>query len=665
MSEKTDGVVQASRTARRVVQLAFAATLALVALLLGERAWFIRDYDAGSKRVQSAQHAADQILLQDERLTMSALMAASTSDLAWIERYDIAIPEMDSAIAQARSLADAQASQEFDRETTAANDHLVVLERRAFDHVRRGELPQAQSTLASDDYALHKKILSDGTDRFMGRLQDSVQAAVLEAKQRSWLAVAVLLAMACLAFAALWRRLNQHLARSEDSFHATQAEVTRLALYDTLTGLPNRRYLKMQLDGAIARAQRERSNGFAVLVLDLDGFKPVNDRYGHPAGDAVLVEVGRRLARHVRKDETVARLGGDEFVLVIEQLDDADTPLRTAQRLVAAIAEPITLADATVQVGTSVGIAVYPADGEDGDALIRRADMALYRAKDAGRGQCRYFQESMDKEVHDRAQLEIDLRRAITLGQIVPYFQPLVDLATQRLTGFEVLSRWIHPERGLVSPVEFIPVAEDAGLIDALTLAVMRQALRDAQAWDSSLTIAVNIAPQQLKDESLGATLEAVLRECQFPPERLEIEITENALIGDLGLARRVLRDLKSRGIRVALDDFGTGYSSLSHLSELPFDKIKIDRSFIQSMDERPQSATIVNAVIALGRSLQLATTAEGIETEAHAQALSRLGCGSGQGFLYARPMPASEVPMLMQRMAAAEADLRPALEMA
>jgi predicted signal transduction protein with EAL and GGDEF domain len=304
-------------------------------------------------------------------------------------------------------------------------------------------------------------------------------------------------------------------------------------------------------------------------------------------------------------------------------------------------------------VGASVGIAVFPADGDDGDSLIRRADVALYRAKEAGRGQCRYFQQSMDREVHERAQLETDLRRAIASGQIVPFFQPLVDLKTQRLTGLEVLSRWQHPERGLINPAAFIPVAEDTGQIQALTLAVLRQALGAARDWDPTLTIAVNIAPQQLKDATLGDTLEAVLREQDFPPQRLEIEITENALIGDLALARSVLHDLKARGMRVALDDFGTGYSSLSHLSELPFDKIKIDRSFVQSMNERPHSASIVNAVIALGHSLQLATTAEGIETEAHAQALRRLGCGSGQGFLYAKPLPADEVPLLLQRLAA------------
>jgi diguanylate cyclase (GGDEF)-like protein len=652
MSETTDGVVQASRTARRVVFAAFAATLVLVAVLLVERSRFIERFDAGSHRVQAAQHAADRILLLDEQLTMSALMAAASGDASWIERYEAAIPQMDAAIASARQLAGPTLSAALDADTSAANDRLVVLERRSFELVREGQRAQALALLQGNDYAQDKAVLAAGTDRFTAQLQAGVTQAVDGAKRRSQISVAALVLCAAALFAVLWARLNQRLARSEATFRATQAEVTRLALYDTLTGLANRRYLKMQLDQAIARAQRT-GGGFAVLMLDLDGFKPVNDRYGHPAGDHVLVEIGRRLAERVRKGETVARLGGDEFVVVLEQLDDADTPLRAAQRLIGGIAETIALPDAAVQVGASVGIAVFPADGDDGDSLIRRADVALYRAKEAGRGQCRYFQQSMDREVHERAQLETDLRRAIASGQIVPFFQPLVDLKTQRLTGLEVLSRWQHPERGLINPAAFIPVAEDTGQIQALTLAVLRQALGAARDWDPTLTIAVNIAPQQLKDATLGDTLEAVLREQDFPPQRLEIEITENALIGDLALARSVLHDLKARGMRVALDDFGTGYSSLSHLSELPFDKIKIDRSFVQSMNERPHSASIVNAVIALGHSLQLATTAEGIETEAHAQALRRLGCGSGQGFLYAKPLPADEVPLLLQRLAA------------
>jgi diguanylate cyclase (GGDEF)-like protein len=436
--------------------------------------------------------------------------------------------------------------------------------------------------------------------------------------------------------------------------------VTRLALHDALTGLANRRYLRLLMDAAIGRAQRDGGR-FALLVMDLDGFKPINDRYGHPAGDEVLVTVAERMVRLVRPGDVVARLGGDEFVVMLEAqrgerdagtaVADEETPLRMAQRLVAAISRPVTLAPADVAVSASVGIALYPDDADSADDLLRRADVALYRAKDECRGDVCFFQPSMDEAVRERDALKMDLRIAIERGQIEPYFQPLINLSTGGLNGFEVLARWRHPTRGAIPPAEFVKVAEDSGQIDALTVCVMRQALKAALGWDNHLTIAINIAPQQLKNESLVERLLTVLHDTGFPAERFEIEITENALIGDLDLARRIVVALKARGIRVALDDFGTGYSSLAHLSELPFDKIKIDRSFIHTLRNKHESATIVHAIIGLGKSLNLPTAAEGIESAADADLLIELGCHVGQGFHYSRPLPASEVQALIASM--------------
>jgi diguanylate cyclase (GGDEF)-like protein len=393
--------------------------------------------------------------------------------------------------------------------------------------------------------------------------------------------------------------------------------------------------------------QREQTS-LAVLMIDLDGFKPINDRLGHAAGDGVLMEVSRRLNSLVRKGEAVARLGGDEFVVVLNPGAAGDAPIRVAQRLIASLSEVMALPQGDVAVSASVGVALYPTDGSSAEALIRRADVALYRAKNEARGDVCFFQQSMDDDVREREALESELRSAIAQDRIDPYFQPLVDLASGRLTGFEVLARWPHPARGLIPPSTFVQIAEDSGQIDALMVGVMRKALFAAVAWDTSLTIAVNIAPQQLKNDSLIQRLLTVLREAEFPPERFEIEITENSLLGDLDVLRRIVQGLKAHGIRVALDDFGTGYSSLSHLSELPFDKLKIDRSFIRTMRARPESATIVNAIIGLGRSLNLPTTAEGIESELEAGLLARLGCNLGQGFLYSRPVPAEEVPQLI-----------------
>jgi predicted signal transduction protein with EAL and GGDEF domain len=661
-----DGVGQATRTARRVVLWSFVAAAALAMVLTAER-WFTQDaVERRIEEVKTAARLADTILLEDERLTMSAMLAANTGQPRWVARYEERLPAIDAAIAQATTMASPQAAQSFDKATRVANDKLVLMERQAFAHVAAQDLAGARAVLDSSAYAKQKAVLADGTDAFMADLQRSAQQRLQALTLRSWALVVALLAISGLAFALLWRTLNLHLARAERAFDAKRAEVNRLALHDALTGLPNRRNLHLQLAGSVARAQRDGGR-FAVLMIDLDGFKPINDRYGHHAGDAVLLAVSERLAAQVRKGEIAARLGGDEFVVVLAEQGaqaadgqgknadpagpaepaDAQAPSRVAQRLIAALAEGILLPEAEVRVSASVGVAYFPADATTPDDLLRKADVALYRAKHEGRGEVRFFQPSMDDEARQRDALVLDLRNAIAEQHIEPYFQALIDLPSGALTGFEVLARWQHPSRGAIPPTVFVPIAEATGQIDALTVCIMRQALSVARDWDPSLSIAVNIAPQQLKSETLVERLLAVLRETGFPAQRFEVEITENALIADLDLARRIVLDLKRHGIRVALDDFGTGYSSLNHLSELPFDKIKIDRSFVHTMHERPESATIVNAIIGLGRSLNLPTTAEGIESQADADLLMRLGCTVGQGFLYSKPVPAAQAVLL------------------
>jgi diguanylate cyclase (GGDEF)-like protein len=587
---------------------------------------------------------------------MSANLSAASGQARWSQRYEAHIPLIDKAIAAATALAPPGAAQRFDQATRLANEHLVEMERAAFERVAAGDLRAAQAILDSAAYAEQKAVLAAGSELFLAELQAAVDAKLSALTHRSWLSVAGLLGLSVFSFWFLWRHLVRNLARAQTAFAEKRDEVTRLALHDTLTGLANRRYLHMQLEGAIARATRDQTR-FALLMIDLDGFKPINDRHGHAAGDAVLMEISRRLAATVRRGEIAARLGGDEFVVVLNQGEASDAPGRAAQRLIAELSKGIALPQGEVHVSASVGVAMFPTDGIEPDDLIRKADVALYRAKNEARGEVRFFQESMDEDVREREAIELDLRAAIANRQIVPYFQPLIDLATGQLTGFEVLARWPHPSRGLIPPALFVPIAEDSGQIDALTVCVMHAALLSARDWDPRLTIAVNIAPQQLKSAALIERLLGVLRETDFPPHRFEIEITENALIGDLALARQIVVGLKAHGIRVALDDFGTGYSSLSHLSELPFDKIKIDRSFIHTMHERRESATIVNAIISLGRSLNLPTTAEGIESPADARMLAGLGCDTGQGFLYSKPVPASGVAKLIARHAAADLD--------
>jgi diguanylate cyclase (GGDEF)-like protein len=659
-SRGNDALAAATQTARRVVALAFTAAAVLAAGLTVER-WHYHQHNATRvEAVKQAQHLADTILLHDERLTMSATLAAATGQPQWAERYAEFLPLIDQAIHDAASLVDPDAASRFDAATRHANDQLVAMEKLALSYAADGRLDAARSVLAWPAYAEHKRVLAEGTDRLLEDLRNHTEDAVAELKRDSWAFTFGGLLLFLLAFVVLRRHLGTHLHRVEGQLLAQQTEITHLALHDPLTGLANRRNLRLLMESAIGRAQRQQSS-IAMLVLDLDGFKPINDRYGHPAGDAVLLQVAQRMRSLVRPGDVVARLGGDEFVVVLEATSgaadpgsgfdaapDADTPLHTAQRLVTAISRPITLPMGDVAVSASVGVALYPMDGQDPDELLRRADVALYRAKDESRGEVRFFQPTMDEAVRERDALKMDLRIAIERQQIEPYFQPLINLATGALNGFEVLARWQHPTRGAITPLEFVKVAEDSGQIDALTVCVMRLALKAALHWDPKLSIAVNIAPQQLKNESLVERLLGVLAETGFPAERFEIEITENALIGDLELARRIVLALKSRGIRVALDDFGTGYSSLAHLSELPFDKIKIDRSFIHSLRQKHESATIVHAIIGLGKSLNLPTAAEGIESAADADLLAELGCHVGQGYHYSKPVPAHEVARLI-----------------
>ncbi len=367
--------------------------------------------------------------------------------------------------------------------------------------------------------------------------------------------------------------------------------------------------------------------------------------YGHPAGDELLQLAAARLRSLIRKGDFIARLGSDEFGLLVGRGDGAlfDEELSAlAKRIVQRLAEPFVLSDGTtVQIGASIGVVRADRDCGQASTLMQRAEVALRAAKADGQGCFRVFQPGMDAEARSRALLEAELRQAIIDDAIVPHYQPLVSLKTGALIGCEMLARWPHPSRGMVSPVEFIPIAEDIGLIGAMTERLLARACQDAAAWPSSIVLACNISPLHLRDPALTNMLRMVLETSRLPPDRLELEITESALVFDIGLARGLLDQLKGLGVRLALDDFGTGYSSLRHLQVLPFDKIKIDRSFVASMATDVESGKIVSAVIGLSQSLGLETVAEGIETEDVAALLRALGCDVGQGWLFGRPCSA------------------------
>ena len=433
-------------------------------------------------------------------------------------------------------------------------------------------------------------------------------------------------------------RLRREMAARQGAERAAQS----IARRDALTGLPNRRMLTETIQAA--GREGATGKGHAVFLIDLDRFKPVNDIYGHAAGDVVLCEVAERLVAVLPRDAVAARLGGDEFAAFVPSEGRNDDLMRLAQQLLHRLSEPVSWQQTRIEVGATIGIALMPQDGSDAETLLRSADIAMYRGKREGRGLYRFFEQAMDEELKARVSLESALRAAIGAGEIKPHYQPLVSLPEQTLLGFEILARWYHPDRGIIPPNVFIPIAEDTGLVTDLCYALLRQACNDARHWPTHIRLAINISPVQFKDRLLAPRLLAILRDTGFAPSRLEVEITETALTNDLDVARATLAMLQAAGVSVALDDFGTGYSSLYHLREMKFDKIKIDRSFVQSLGDNAESAKIITAILGLGRSLGILTTAEGIENQDNSAWLAAAGCTTGQGYLFGPPVPASAV---------------------
>jgi diguanylate cyclase (GGDEF)-like protein len=423
----------------------------------------------------------------------------------------------------------------------------------------------------------------------------------------------------------------------------------QLAYHDPLTGLPNRRALSEELDQIVAGvAGYARA---ALLIIDLDRFKAVNDVHGHLSGDRLLREVAQRLPELVGPSGRAFRLGGDEFAILLEiGAGEEDSPRRLARRVVLGLSEPFMASELVHHIGASIGIALFPTDADDPETLLRRADIALYRAKESGRNQHRSFEPVMDAEIKRRSTVERELRATIRADGLRPYYQPLTDLATGRTTGFELLARWPRGDGVELGPDEFIPIAEESGLINELMLQLLERGGEDALSWAPDIRLSVNVSPVQLKDPWLSQKILACLARTGLAPHRLTFEITENALISDAENAARVLAALKRHGIRISLDDFGTGYSSLQHLRMLPFDEIKIDRSFVQAMDTDPEALKIVRAIIGLATSLELPVVAEGIESAAAARQLRDLGCASGQGFYFGKPMPAEAALRSLRR---------------
>jgi diguanylate cyclase (GGDEF)-like protein len=426
------------------------------------------------------------------------------------------------------------------------------------------------------------------------------------------------------------------------------ARITFMAHHDVLTGLPNRMLFRERMEEALA-VRRSREDGLALLFLDLDNFKDVNDTLGHPVGDALLREVARRLRGCVRDGDLVARLGGDEFAVLQSSGRQPQDAAGLAQRLVDVVCEPYELLGYRARVGVSVGIAVAAENDEAApqdaaDQLLKNADMALYRAKSDGRRTWRFFEGNMEVELQERLSMEADLREALPLNQLEVMYQPIFGLAANRLSGFEALLRWRHPTRGMVSPADFIPIMEEIGLIESVGRWVLEEATREANTWPAPLKVAVNLSPLQFRSADISGTVAEILQRTGLAPQRLELEITESALLqADQGVAAS-LQAFRSIGIRTALDDFGTRYSSLSYLRSFPFDKIKIDQSFVREMGTRADCLAIVNSVAHLANQLGMATTAEGVETAAQLKHVRAAGCTEAQGYYFGQPESGKEL---------------------
>jgi diguanylate cyclase (GGDEF)-like protein len=421
-----------------------------------------------------------------------------------------------------------------------------------------------------------------------------------------------------------------------------EARLAHMARHDALTNLPNRTYFREAVEEQLSHLG-PAGDGFALCLFDLDHFKAVNDTLGHSVGDVLLQAVATRVRKHLKAGDILARLGGDEFAL-IHAGGDPMAIGELVDRIITDVSQPYDIESHQVQIGASAGVAIAPRDGDNPDRLLKAADLALYAAKAQGRGQFLFFDAAMDEALQSRRQLEIDLRAALDNGELCVFYQPLMNLSTKRPSGFEALVRWRHPERGLISPIHFVPLAEDTGLIGPIGEMVLRQACKDAASWPIDAKVAVNLSPIQFRSCDVLGTVMDALKQTGLPPHRLELEITEALLLERDDKVLATLNGLRSLGVGISMDDFGTGYSSLSYLRAFPFTKIKIDQSFVRDLRASADSKAIIRAILSLGENLGMSVLAEGIETQEDLDFLISEGCVEGQGYLFSPPRPMEEL---------------------
>lgn len=441
------------------------------------------------------------------------------------------------------------------------------------------------------------------------------------------------------------------LARAKRSVQQAERDLRHLAHIDPVTGLANRHALNERLEFAIDES-RQFGEAIAMLLFDLDNFKQVNDTLGHQAGDELLRMVAQRIAKSLRREDVISRLGGDEFAVILKKISATGEATQVCSKLVDTLAAPFNIEGHSFFVSASIGVAFYPTDAQDGNALTRNADTAMYQAKLAGKNTFKLFRPEMNAEIKERLTLENGLRSALQNNELSLHYQPQIDFRNHQIIGFEALLRWNSPIHGSISPDKFIPIAEDIGLIVEIGDWVIKQALLDLQKWnhcrDQKLQVAVNVSARQLRDKDIAASIASILTETAAPASWLELELTESMVMENVHAHIDTFQQLKKQGIKLAIDDFGTGYSSMSYLKRLPINNLKIDRSFVNDLAKNKNDLAIANAIIALGHSMDLTVIAEGIETEAQANALRDLGCDIGQGYLYSRPMPAADISQFL-----------------
>ena len=667
------------------LKLSLAAVLALV--ILGGLSWGAyseyRYAEAKLPTISRMHVARADIVHLDEVLTMSARMAAASGNLDWEARYRQFEPQLDQAIKDALLLDPAAYQGTAASATRNANIALVDMERRAFELVRQRKGAEAQQLLSSGEYEAQKKIYASGMvefNRHLWQASEGLRADLLADMRYSAIATiasAVLLILGVLLVFRVARRWQAVMVESNRQLNQRTLELTELnqqldskvcertnelresaarseylAYNDSLTKLPNRSMFSKLLNQAICLAERDRKQ-LAVLFVDLDRFKNVNDTLGHEAGDMLLQEMAARLKSCVRASDSVARLGGDEFVLMVPSLNGTQQLVTVARNILAAVARPFTLRGHDFHVTASVGISVYPIDGDDERALMKNADIAMYQAKEEGKNTFSFYSAELNTHSMERLVFESSLQRALEAQQLQVHYQPKVDCQTGRMTGVEALLRWNHPDLGPVPPAKFIPVAEETGLIVAMGCWVLRTACLQHVAWREMghppLRVAVNLSARQFYDDDLLSDVRSILVETRMNPAFLELEITESMLMRNVEKAREVLVAFKTMGIRLSLDDFGTGYSSLSNLKRFPIDTIKVDRSFIRELAASEEDRAITDAVIAMGKTLNMTIVAEGVETQGQIDFLKAHDCDECQGFYFSKAVPSAAIAELLR----------------